>query len=152
MSALTNDVRYGVRMLLQNPASTLVALVALSLGIGANSAIFSVVNGVLLRPLPYQDPDRLMVVWETKLSIGKTQELVSPMQFRGWASENRVFDRMAALRQEPRVLTGGELPERVETVLISPSGLEMLGLKPALGRTFSAEETQPGRNLAAILS
>jgi putative ABC transport system permease protein len=152
MSALTNDVRYGVRMLLQNPASTLVALVALSLGIGANSAIFSVVNGVLLRPLPYQDPDRLMVVWETKLSIGKTQELVSPMQFRGWASENRVFDRMAALRQEPRVLTGGELPERVETVLISPSGFEMLGVKPALGRTFSPDENQPGRNLAAILS
>jgi putative ABC transport system permease protein len=152
MSALTNDVRYGVRMLLQNPASTLVALVALSLGIGANSAIFSVVNGVLLRPLPYQDPDRLMVVWETKLSIGKKQELVSPMQFRAWASENRVFDGMAALRQEPRVLTGGELPERVETVLISPSGFEMLGVKPALGRTFSPEESQPGHNLAAILS
>src|SRR5580704_3532883 len=152
MSALTNDVRYGVRMLLQNPGSTLVALIALSLGIGANSAIFSVVNGVLLRPLPYHDPDRLTVIWETKLSIGKKQELASPMQFRTWASENRVFDGMAALRQEPRVLTGGELPERVETVLISPSGLEMLGLKPALGRTFSAEESQPGRNLAAILS
>jgi putative ABC transport system permease protein len=152
MSALTNDVRYGVRMLLQNPGSTLVALVALSLGIGANSSIFSVVNGVLLRPLPYQDPDRLMVVWETKLSIGKKQELVSPAEFRAWASENRVFDGMAALRQEPRVLTGGELPERVETQLISPSGFAMLGVKPALGRTFSPEESQPGRNLAAILS
>jgi putative ABC transport system permease protein len=152
MSALTNDVRYGVRMLLQNPASTLVALVALSLGIGANSAIFSVVNGVLLRPLPYPDPERLVVVWETKLSIGKKQELVSPVQFRAWSNENRVFDGMAAWRQEPRVLTGGELPERVETVLISPGGLEMLGVKPALGRTFSPEENQPGHNLAAILS
>jgi putative ABC transport system permease protein len=152
MSALTNDVRYGVRMLLQNPASTLVALVALSLGIGANSAIFSVVNGVLLRPLPYPDPERLVVVWETKLSIGKKQELVSPVQFRAWSNENRVFDGMAAWRQEPRVLTGGELPERVETVLISAGGLEMLGVKPALGRTFSPEENQPGHNLAAILS
>jgi putative ABC transport system permease protein len=152
MSALTNDVRYGVRMLLQNPASTVVALVALSLGIGANSAIFSVVNGVLLRPLPYPDPERLVVVWETKLSIGKKQELVSPVQFRAWSNENRVFDGMAAWRQEPRVLTGGELPERVETVLISPGGLEMLGVKPALGRTFSPEENQPGHNLAAILS
>ena len=152
MSALTNDVRYGVRMLLQNPGSTLVALAALSLGIGANSAIFSVVNGVLLRPLPYQDPDRLVVIWDTKLSIGKRQELVSPAEFRSWDGENRVFDRMAALREEPRVLTGGELPERVQACLISPGGFELLGVKPALGRTFSAEESQPGRNLAAILS
>ena len=128
------------------------ALIALSLGIGANSAIFSVVNGVLLRPLPYRDADRLMVIWETKLSIGKKQELVSPAQFRAWANQNRVFDGMAALREEPRVLTGGELPERVETCLISPSAFEMLGVTPALGRTFSAEENQPGHNLAAILS
>src|SRR5579871_5737776 len=152
MGALTNDVRYAVRMLLQSPASTLVALLTLAVGIGANSAIFSVVDGVLLRPLPYRDPDRLVVIWETKLSRGTKQELVSPAQFRAWTTENRVFDQIAALRAEPRVLTGGELPERLDTVLISPGAFEMLGAKPALGRTFSAEENQAGRNLAAILS
>jgi len=152
MGALTNDVRYGLRMLRNSPASTLVALLTLSVGIGANSAIFSVVNGVLLRPLPYPDPDRLVVIWETKLSRGIRQELVSPAQFRAWASENRVFDQMAALRAEPRVLTGGELPERLETILISPGAFEMLGAKPALGRTFSPDENQPGKNLVAVLS
>lgn len=152
MGALINDVRFGVRMLLKSPASTLVALIALSFGIGANSAIFSVVNGVLLRPLPYLDPDRLVVVWETKLSRGIGQELVSAAEYRTWAAENRVFDRMAALRAEPRVLTGGELPERVETVLISTGAFEMLGARPALGRTFSPEENQPGRALVAVLS
>src|ERR1700729_3279308 len=110
MGTLTNDIRYGLRMLLKSPGSTAVALVALGFGIGANSAIFSVVNGVLLRPLPYQDPDRLMLVWETKLAKGIKQELVSPAEYRTWASENRVFDQMAAMRAEPRVLTGGELP------------------------------------------
>jgi putative ABC transport system permease protein len=139
-------------MLLKSPASTLVALLTLSVGIGANSAIFSVVDGVLLRPLPYRDPDRLVVIWETKLSRGTRQELVSPAQFRAWTVENRVFDQMAALRAEPRVLTGGELPERLETVLISPGAFEMLGAKPALGRTFSPEESQPGKNLVAVLS
>jgi putative ABC transport system permease protein len=152
MGALINDIRYGLRMLLKSPGSTAVALVALGFGIGANSAIFSVVNGVLLRPLPYQDPDRLTVVWETKLAKGIKQELVSPAEYRTWASENRVFDRMAALRAEPRVLTGGELPERVETILISPGAFEMLGAKPALGRTFSNDENQPGRGLVALLS
>ena len=152
MGALTNDVRYGLRMLLKSPASTLVALLTLSVGIGANSAIFSVVDGVLLRPLPYRDPGRLVVIWETKLSRGTKQELVSPAQFRAWTVENRIFDQMAALRAEPRVLTGGELPERLETVLISPGAFEMLGAKPTLGRTFSPEESQPGKNLVAVLS
>ena len=152
MPALTNDIRYGVRMLLKSPASTLVALIALSFGIGANSAIFSVVNGVLLRPLPYQDPGHLVVVWETKLSRGIKQELVSPAEYRTWVEQNRVFDQMAALRAEPRVLAGGELPDRVETTLLSPGAFEMLGAKPAVGRTFSPDENQPGRNLVAVLS
>jgi putative ABC transport system permease protein len=152
MDALTSDVRYGLRMLLKSPGSTLVALIALSFGIGANSAIFSVVNGVLLRPLPYKDSDRLVIVSETKLSHGIRQELVSPANYREWAEQNSVFDQIAALRAEPRVLTGSELPERVETALLSPAAFELLGVKPALGRTFSRDESQPGRSLVAILS
>src|SRR5271168_3354346 len=105
MGSLTNDVRYGVRMLFRSPASSVVSIVALAVGIGANTSIFSVVNGVLLRPLAYKDSDRLVVVWETKLSKGITHEQVSPPNYRGWTEQNRVFDRMAAWREEPRVLT-----------------------------------------------
>ena len=139
-------------MLLKSPGSTVVALVALSFGIGANSAIFSVVNGVLLRPLPYKDSGRLVVVSETKISTGTKQELVSAANYREWAEQNSVFDQIAALRVEPRVLTGGELPERVEIALLSPGAFEMLGVQPALGRTFTQDESQPGRNLVAVLS
>jgi putative ABC transport system permease protein len=152
MTALINDVRYGLRMLLKSPGSTLVAVLALGVGIGANSAIFSVVNGILLRPLDYKDSDRLVVIWETKLSKGIVQEQVPPPDYRDWVEQNRVFDQIAALRVEPRILTGGELPERVETALISPSAFELLGARAALGRTFTRDESQPGRNRVAVLS
>jgi len=152
MNSLLKDLRYGLRMLAKNPGSTLVAVLALALGIGANSAIFSVVNAVLLRPLRYKDPSHLVVIWETKLSKGILQEFVSPPDYRDWIEQQRVFDQVAALRAQPGVLTGGQLPERVETALVSPSLFELLGVKAALGRTFFADEDQPGRNRAAVLS
>jgi len=152
MGSLTNDVRYGVRMLFRSPASSVVSIVALAVGIGANTSIFSVVNGVLLRPLAYKDSDRLVVVWETKLSKGITHEQVSPPDYRDWVEQNRVFDQIAAWRSEPQVLTGGQVPERIETARISPAAFELLGVKPALGRIFSTEEGHPGRNQVALLS
>jgi putative ABC transport system permease protein len=152
MNSLLQDLRYGLRMLAKNPGSTLVAILALALGIGANSAIFSVVNAVLLRPLRYKDPSHLVVIWETKLSKGIFQERVSPPDYRDWIEQQRVFDYVAALRAQPAVLTGGQLPERVETALVSPSTFELLGVKAALGRTFLSEEDQPGRNRVAVLS
>jgi len=152
MNSLLKDLRYGLRMLAKNPGSTLVAVLALALGIGANSAIFSVVNAVLLRPLRYKDPSHLVVIWETKLSKGILQEFVSPPDYRDWIEQQRVFDQVAALRAQPGVLTGGQLPERVETALVSPSLFELLGVKAALGRTFLTDEDQPGRNRAAVLS
>ena len=152
MNSLFKDLRYGIRVLAKNPGSTLVAILALALGIGANSAIFSVVNAVLLRPLRYKDPAHLVVIWETKLSKGIFQESVSPPDYRDWIEHQRVFDQVAALRAQPAVLTGGQLPERVETALVSPSAFELLGVKAALGRTFISEEDQPGRNHVAVLS
>ena len=152
MNSLLKDLRYGLRMLAKNPGSTLVAVLALALGIGANTAIFSVVNAVLLRPLRYKDPSHLVVIWETKLSKGIFQESVSPPDYRDWMEQQRVFDQVAALRAQPAVLTGGQLPERVETALVSPSAFELLGVKAALGRTFFADEDQPGRNRVAVLS
>src|SRR6266853_3843031 len=104
MHSLIRDLRYGARMLVKSPGATLVAVIALGLGIGANSAIFSVVNAVLLQPLRYKDPEHLVVIWETKLSKGILREQVSPPDFRDWAEQNRAFDRMAALRSQPSVL------------------------------------------------
>ena len=152
MNTLIKDLRYGFRMLTRNSSSTLVAIIALGLGIGANSAIFSVVDAVLLRPLRYKDPGRLVVIWETKLSKGIVQEQVSPPDYRDWAEQQRVFENIAALREQPAVLTGGQLPERVETAWVSSSVFELLGVKAALGRTFLSEEAQPGRNRVALLS
>ena len=152
MSTLLKDLQYGLRMLARSPGSTVVAMIALALGIGANSAIFSVVNAVLLRPLPYKDASRLIVIWETKLSKGILQEKVSPPDYRDWVEQQREFEKIAALREQPAVLTGGQLPERVETALISPSAFELLGVKAGLGRTFLSEEAEPGRNRVALLS
>src|SRR5579864_4465163 len=152
MTTIAKDLKYGFRMLTKNPASTVVAMIALALGIGANSAIFSVVNAVLLRPLPYKDSSRLVVIWETKLSKNIRQEQVSPADYRDWLEQQRVCDAIAALREQPAVLAGSQLPERVETALISPRLFELLGVKAALGRTFFAEEDQAGRNRVAVIS
>src|SRR5258706_602486 len=152
MHALIRDIRYAWRMLAKSPGATLVAVVALAFGIGANSAIFSVVNAVLFRPLRYKDPDRLVVIWETKLSKGIVREHVSPPDYRDWVEQSRAFDQIAALRSQPSVLTGGALPERVETALITPSALDLLGVKAAEGCTFFPEEAQPGHNRVALLS
>jgi putative ABC transport system permease protein len=153
MHALIRDIRYGLRMLAKTPGPTLVAVIALAFGIGANSAIFSVVNAVLLQPLRYKDPQHLVVIWETNLSKGILREQVSPPDYRDWSEQNRAFDRIAALRSQPSVLTGGSaLPERVETALISPSAFELLGVKAAQGRIFLPEEAQPGHNRVAVLS
>jgi len=152
MQTLLKDLQYGFRMLLKNPGTTAVAMLALSLSIGANTAIFSVVNSVLLRPMLYHDSEHLMVVWATQLSKGIQQELISAPDFKDWAEQNRVFDRLAAIRAQAMVLTGGELPERVETAVVSPSVFELLGVKPAIGRTFFPEEDQPGKNRVAVIS
>src|SRR5260370_17209564 len=92
MHALIRDLRYGFRMLTKTPGATFVAVIALALGIGANSAIFSVVNAVLLRPLRYKDPDRLVVISETKLSKGILRERVSPPEYRHWLQQSLAFD------------------------------------------------------------
>ena len=98
MHTFWQDLRYGARMLQKKPAFTAVALVALALGIGANTAIFSVVNALLLRPLPFKDPDRLVYVWETNPKIGLDRGIVSPPDFADWREQNRVFEHISAWR------------------------------------------------------
>ncbi len=152
MGTLWQDLRYGIRTLLRRPGFTLIAVLALMLGIGANSAIFSVVNGVLLRPLPYADPERLVQVWEYRPRQGMNQIEVSSAEFAAWRDQNRVFEQIAAIDHADYNLTGNDEPQRISGARVSASYFPLLGVKPALGRTFLPEEDQPDHNSVVVLS
>src|SRR5688572_4496999 len=111
MQTLISDLRYGLRVLLRSPGSTAIAVVALALGIGANTAIFSLVDAVLLRPLPYQDPDRLVQVWEDATHVGFPKNTPAPGNYNDWRQQNQVFQDMAASRSATFTLTGRGDPE-----------------------------------------
>jgi len=152
MSALSHDLRYALRTFLKSPGSTAVALAILSLGIGANAAIFSVTSAVLFRSLPYKSPQDLVFIWENKLSKNMRQQALSPADYQEFRTQNQAFEQMGAIRSQSSVLTGGEVPERIETAAVSPSVFELLGMEPALGRAFASDEDQPGKNHVVILS
>lgn len=152
MDSFFGDLRYGCRMLLKTPGVTATAALALILAIGANSAIFSVVDGVLLRPLRYPHADRLAVIWENHLSKGKLFEFVTAPDYRDWKEQQRAFDQIGAFRTQPSILTGRGLPERIETAVVSPEIFSMLGARVKLGRTFLPDEDQPAKNRVAVLS
>ena len=152
MEALLQDIRYGVRMLMKRAGVTSVAIIALALGIGANSAIFSVVNSVLLRSLPYENPDQLMLVKETNLPRGEADIGASTPDFREWRDRNQVFERMAAYSTMSFNISGGGEPERIRGVITSTELFKLLGASPAQGRSFLAEEEQFGNHHVVILS
>jgi putative ABC transport system permease protein len=152
MDTLWQDIRYGIRMLFKNPGFTIVALLTLSLGIGANTAIFSIVNALLLRPLPYKDPDRVVMVWQdfTKVT-GREREWTSPDTFFDWRDQNHVFEGISILDGWLPTLQGGE-PEQLPGAQVSYNMFSVLGVSPFIGRNFSAEEGQPGGPKVVILS
>lgn len=152
MHTVLHDLRYALRMLLKTPGSSLAALFALTLGIGANSAIFSVVSAVLLRPVPYAEPERLAILWEANPSKGIRDFMVSPPDYRDWIAQSRSFDALAAFRPHPAILTGTGIPERIEAASVSPRLFDLLGVRPALGRAFLPDEDQPGRDRVVVLS
>ncbi|HYJ87663.1 MAG TPA: ABC transporter permease [Pyrinomonadaceae bacterium] len=158
MGNLLQDIRYGFRRLLKRPGITAIAVVSLGLGIGANTSIFSVVNAVLLRPLPYQDSERLVVLWETnsqQIAVQmntQNRNQVAPANFLDWNNQNQVFEGMAAIRVLSFNLTGGDLPERVPGAIVTQNLFSLLGVKPALGRSFLPEDAQPNRERVAVLS
>src|SRR6266404_5912058 len=141
---LWQDLRYGLRMLARNPGFTIVAVLALALGIGANSAIFSVVNTVLLRPLPYKNPDALVMVWDDQTHLGFPKDTPSPANFLDWREQNTVFEGMAAMTERSFNLTGAGEPERFDGRRVSANLFSLLGVEPQLGRAFTADEDKPG--------
>lgn len=152
MSALTQDLRYALRTFLNSPGSTAVAILVLSLGIGANAAIFSVTSAVLFRALPYKDSGSLVFVWESNPSKNVGLWRLSAADYREFYTRNQALGRMAAMRFQSSALTVGEMPERIESAAVSPSIFEILGVKPALGRIFAPDEDQADRNREVILS
>jgi len=145
------DLRYAVRMMIKTPGLAAVAVIILALGIGANTAIFSVVNGVLLKPLPYRDPARLVMVW-AKNPKGIPRNQVSAPNFRDWKNRNHAFEDMAAFTGWDFTLTGLGEPEKLAGVNISPNLFSVLGVGPAIGRDFQSEEGRTGGAQAVILS
>jgi putative ABC transport system permease protein len=149
-SRIALDIRYGLRQVMRNPGFAAVAILTLALGIGANTAIFSVVNGVLLRPLPYVRPERLTMIyghWQLK----KQAELSEP-EYWDMREQARSFGRIAAFADGSANLTGSGAPERLMTGYMTADMLPLLGVAPALGRTFTADEDLPGRPTVVLLS
>ncbi|HJP95130.1 MAG TPA: ABC transporter permease [Pyrinomonadaceae bacterium] len=149
------DTRYGFRMLLKRPSFTLIVILTLALGIGANTTIFSAIDGVLLNPLPYRDPARLMVLWETNRKLGPEtwdRNEVAIGNFLDWRSRNQVFDQLGSLFYTDMNLTGVGEPERIKSCVVTTNFFQLLGVQPMLGRSFLPEEEIPGRPHSVILS
>src|ERR1700733_2184784 len=150
MENLIQDCRYGIRMLLKNPGFTAIAVLTLTLGIGANSAIFSVVNAVLLQPLPYDHPDRLVILNETSQQMDSMS--ISYPNFVDWRDRNRVFEQLAVYRRQSFNLTGGAKPEQIVGGEVSASLFPALRTQPVLGRSFTENEDKPGGAQVVVLS
>ena len=152
MDAILKDIRFGVRSLLKRPGSTVVALVTLALGIGVNTAIFSAVDSILLRPLPLKDPERLVSIWEQGLAQGINQNEVAPANFFDLRTQTQSFEGIGAHGPQDLNLTGDGEPERLNGQLVSANVLSLLGVEPVLGRMFLANEDQPGQEHVVVLS
>jgi putative ABC transport system permease protein len=150
MAILIQDLRYATRMMIKQPIFTAVAVIALALGIGANTAIFTVVNAVLLRPLPYNEPDSLVWVWDTQPQLATAP--TSLPDFLDWKDQNRSFEYMAAYQGGNMFFDDGNGVQDTPVGLVTPDVFALFRVTPVLGRTFTEEETQPGRSRVAVLS
>ena len=145
-----NDLKFAFHQLLKSPGFTAVAVLTLGLGIGANTAIFSVINGVLLRPLPYRDPDRLVTVCQSSIKRGFSQVLVTPATLRDWREQNLVFEELGGQIYESVNLTGIERPEHVHAAWTTANYFSVFGVPPLMGRTFIAEDNPPGHRVVVL--
>src|ERR1051325_6944793 len=147
---MLQDLRYALRMLAKSPAFSIIAILTLALGIGANTAIFSVVNGVLINPLPYHHPEQLVSLFQQMHSFSNAS--ISYPNFVDWRRMNTTFSAMAAYRSVGFTLTGSNEPERLRGEMISAGFFEILGVNPLMGRTFTADEDRLGANPTAMIT
>jgi putative ABC transport system permease protein len=152
MSTLLYDLRYGLRMLMKNPGFTFAALITLALGIASSTAIFSVIDGVLLHPLPYPDSEKIMVLDPTMRSTGVPSGASAPANYIDWAAQNDVFAYMAASRGEQCSLSDGDRPERVRGTMTTSNLFPLFGVSPILGRALLPSDEQPGHNHGVVIS
>jgi putative ABC transport system permease protein len=152
MRTLWQDLRYGARMLLKYPGFALIAVITLALGIGANTVIFSVINGVLLSSLPYPNPEQLAMVWCDNKRQGIPDDITSYPNFVDWRDRNKTFQGMAGVTSGRTNLTGTGEPEEISDANVSINFFQLMGVNPVLGRVFTAEEEQTGRDRVVVLS
>src|SRR5258707_3787860 len=151
METLLQDIRYGLRMLLKAPSFSIVATIALALGIGANTAIFSVVNAVLLRPLPFANSEQLMVVFETDSARGMQRSSASYPNFADWRDQNHVFEHMASYYNNDFIMTGRGESARLQGTVVNADLFPLLGVAPSLGRGFLPDEDKPGEGGRVVI-
>src|SRR5690242_17786198 len=151
-SSFGHDLRYGIRMLRRNPIITIVALVTLTLGIGANSAVFSAIDAILLRPLPFPNGDQLMRFSQYSTKIKNPQTFVAPVRLEDWNRLNSTFQCITGYYTEDSSETSGALPEKITQAWVAPRFLQVWGISPALGRDFNSEEETFGGPLAMVIS
>ena len=152
MQTLLRDIQNGVRLMLKRPSFSFVAILTLALGIGANTALFSVVNAVLLRPLPFAESEKLVMMWDSIPSLKLNDAPASAAEFTHWRNQSKSFENIAAFRAQVWQLSGTGEPERIEGARVSANLFSTLGVQPMLGRTFIEEEDKQGANRSVILS
>src|SRR6266496_1363800 len=151
MGTFWQDIRYGIRMLLKAPSVSIVATIALALGIGANTAIFSIVNAVLLRPLPFANSEQLMNVWETDSTRGYVRGSASYPNFVDWREQNHVFERMASYHDNDFIMTGRGESTRLQGAVVNADLFPLLGVAPVIGRGFLPDEDKPGESGRVVI-
>ena len=152
MEALLSDVRYAIRNLIKRPGFTAIGVITLAIGIGANTAIFSFINALLLKPLPFPDLDRVVAVWEKVPSRGVERNEVTVADYLDWRAQNKTFEQLGIYRWWSTNLTGADSPERVQGFQVTTNFLDIVGVKPVMGRGFLAEEGEPGKDAVALLT
>lgn len=152
MTNVLSDLKHGFRVLLRTPLFTFCTIAALAIGIGSTTALFSVVHALLIRPLPYQDAESLVVMWEHNLPRNRPRNVISPANFLEWRARNRSFDAMAAFSQNRVTLTGSGEPQELATVTVTANVFDVLGVSPMLGRGFANGEDQDGAARTIVLS
>src|SRR5262245_15391636 len=150
MDALLADVKYALRLVRKSPGFSAVAIATLALGIGANTAIFSTVDAVLIRALPYADPDRIVMIWEDASAIGFPKNTPAPGNYGDWARLNRSFTGVAAVRGSSMSLTGDGTPEQLPGRAVTPNFFDVLGVRPIAGRVFTMDEDRAGAKVVVI--